>query len=44
MGDVPPVSGNTPDLRYGAVTNASGQVLVNATLTNNTGVLMVATP
>ena len=44
LGDVAPVSGSTPDFRYGAATNARGQVLVNATLTTGAAVLMVATP
>jgi hypothetical protein len=44
LGFAPPMSGVTPDFRYGGATNSRGQVLIGANLTSGTGVLMVATP
>ena len=44
LGDVAPVSGSNPDFRYGGPMNDGGQVLVGATMTNGTVVLLVASP
>jgi hypothetical protein len=44
LGDAVPVSGATPDFRYGGPTNDQGQALVGATMTNGTVALLVASP